>query len=693
MNRATEDVEKADALFREILHAQRSRRDRAGNTSIVVPVYGAPLETLSCLRSIIFSENKSDFRIIVVDDGSPDVQTPEYLDALSAAGVVKLVRHLENRGFPAACNSGIAAADFDDVVLVNSDVEVFGDWLDRLLEHVHRSKNVATVTPLSDDYSFTSYPNPFGTTRGHRLPPHMIDQAARRLGQGTLVEAPTGVGYCMFISRRALDAVGTFDEKAFRRGYGEENDFCQRCLKAGFTNLIAGNVFVHHEGGVSFGPSRAARIALGVETVERLHPGYESQVHEFLARDLLNETRQKIDEILLTDLYPNGARVLISHGMGGGTEVALQADARDLASQGICPLVLRKAKNDPSGYVLTLEHALDSIGDNLGSFDLRTDLNNLQEGLARLGVRGVTVHHLTELSWHAADLLGSFFRDVGLPYEVVLHDYWLVCPRTTMTYESGAFCGGIRPDKCQSCVLTMRTTEETEPPAIVSWHQRADRLLRGAERVLAPSVDTASRFNELGLGGKWVEYRPHALPRVLESQASGGKRELAEESRGIGDEDAPKVIVVLGAVSLEKGAGVLLEVARKALEVDAPIRFEVLGYTAVDEQLSKLKNVKISGKYEQQDLHQLVTRANPDLIWFPAIWPETYSYTVSEALLVASCPMLAFDIGAVGHRVRNEALGWTVPLAHALSSNTALGDLVYFAAPEWRAALEQTRLR
>ena len=56
----------------------------------------------------------------------------------------------------------------------------------------------------------------------------------------------------MYIRRDRLDDVGYFDEATFGKGYGEENDWCQRAEKRGWTNYHQLNVFAYHKGGVSF---------------------------------------------------------------------------------------------------------------------------------------------------------------------------------------------------------------------------------------------------------------------------------------------------------------------------------------------------------------------------------------------------------------------------------------------------------
>ena len=66
-------------------------------------------------------------------------------------------------------------------------------------------------------------------------------------------EVITGVGFCMYVTRAALDLCGVFDEETFGLGYGEEVDFCLRATRLGLRHLVEDSTFVYHRGGVSFG--------------------------------------------------------------------------------------------------------------------------------------------------------------------------------------------------------------------------------------------------------------------------------------------------------------------------------------------------------------------------------------------------------------------------------------------------------
>lgn len=678
----------ATSIIADLLATATSRSAQRGSISVVIPVYGSPVETLTCLRSLFGSENSTDFRVIVVDDGSPDALTRDSLDKLAEAKIVSLIRHSANQGFPAACNSGFGAGGTDDIVILNSDVTLTGDWLDRMVAHIATDNRIATLTPMTCDDSFTSYPTPFQSSSFKQYPLDLIDAVAKGSSESA-VDAPTGVGYCMYITREILDEVGGFDTMAFKQGYGEENDFCQKAVARGYRNLVTPNIFVRHEGGVSFGKSKSARIARAIAVVERLHPGYQERVFEFIRHDPLASIRKSLDIGLLNTVYPQGAELIVTHNLGGGTERAVREHANALADQGICPLVLRADQSDPSGFSVVLRHALDSVGNNLGEYDLRMDSASLAQVLNLLRVRRASIHHLIDFNWFAPEILLTFFQQHSINYDVVLHDYFLICPRVNLTDGTGRYCGGVNVATCQSCVINF-ASRSGDRPAIIPWHQRAARILAGATAVFAPSLDTMARFSELDLGSK-IQYLPHVTresPLTRDGRRSiplGGGAQTGERDRNV---------LILGAISVEKGAQVLLDVALLAETQGEKLHFHILGCTARDTELSALTNVTIHGTYEEDDLQTLVHEVAPDLVWFPGLWPETFSYTLSAVIESRVCPALSFDIGAISNRIVSEGLGWTVPLSNGLDASMALRDVKFFSSPiRYRAWAAASRLR
>jgi hypothetical protein len=86
-----------------------------------------------------------------------------------------------------------------------------------------------------------------------------------------------------------------FDVARFGRGYGEENDFCRRAAHAGWRNVLAADVFVYHEGGVSFSDERESLQKAAMGALLAAHPDYLDRVHDFIACDPIGPLRQAID--------------------------------------------------------------------------------------------------------------------------------------------------------------------------------------------------------------------------------------------------------------------------------------------------------------------------------------------------------------------------------------------------------------
>ena len=90
---------------------------------IIVPVYNAVNETVACLHAVV-RETRPPYRILVLDDASPDPEVARALGSLAEQyPILELFGNERNLGFAANVNQGIALAQ-GDVVLLNSDTVV-----------------------------------------------------------------------------------------------------------------------------------------------------------------------------------------------------------------------------------------------------------------------------------------------------------------------------------------------------------------------------------------------------------------------------------------------------------------------------------------------------------------------------------------------------------------------------------------
>lgn len=286
----------ADPPIPDIRHLLgRPRPDTAqALVDIVMPVYGSRAVALQAIDSVLGAATREAFELVVVDDASPDPLLRSELQALAEAGLITLMENERNVGFVGSVNRGVALHPGRDVVLLNSDVRVFGDWLDRLLAAL-RTPRTATATPFSNAATILSYP---ATLCENRVPADVDIARWDRLCAAIdmpVVEIPTGVGFCMAVRRACLDQIGDFDQERFGRGYGEENDFCLRATAAGWRHVAATGLFVWHRGGTSFGKEREKLIDAAQVTIETLHPGYAATVGRFIQDDPLESARRALD--------------------------------------------------------------------------------------------------------------------------------------------------------------------------------------------------------------------------------------------------------------------------------------------------------------------------------------------------------------------------------------------------------------
>jgi GT2 family glycosyltransferase len=262
-----------------------------GAPTILVPVHNAHDYLQGCLQSLDHTAGEAE--VLILDDASTDQRVPELIEAwCSASPRRRWLRQERNRGFVATANRG-AALTGGDIVLLNSDTRTTHGWLEALARCLASDSRIASATPWSNNGEIVSLPR-FCINNPPPAEPDRVAHALAALSFGEYPELPTAVGFCMAVSRAAIDTLGLFDEQTFGRGYGEENDFSLRAAAAGWRNVLCPDAYVVHHGGRSFGP---LGLRPGEETMGRLlrkHPGYRELVARWIEADPLAELRGKV---------------------------------------------------------------------------------------------------------------------------------------------------------------------------------------------------------------------------------------------------------------------------------------------------------------------------------------------------------------------------------------------------------------
>jgi glycosyltransferase involved in cell wall biosynthesis len=250
----------------------------------------------------------------------------------------------------------------------------------------------------------------------------------------------------------------------------------------------------------------------------------------------------------------------------------------------------------------------------------------------------------------------------GVRLTLTTHDYFTVCPSFVLLDADGRFCGIPSISECDTCLRRHEASYVAlSPPSDMGpWRALWGRCLAVADEVRCFSG--ASRALLLRAYPALDPARVTVVPHKVDFHPPRAPRS---------DPAAPLVIGVMGEISPQKGAhivtGLVREIERRAIDA----RVVVLGtlHAAV-----KSPRLRVTGAYERGQLVDLVEEHGINMLLFPSIWPETFSYVVAE-MMALDMPVVAFDLGAPAERLRGYA---RARMCAEASAPSALATLMAF---------------
>ncbi|EGF93588.1 glycosyl transferase group 1 family protein [Asticcacaulis biprosthecium C19] len=620
---------------------------------VLFPVYRGYDETLGALKAALTAHNTSPFKILVMDDHSPDARLTDDLAAICQRLGVGYCYNEDNLGFVGNINRGLAATETAGahVILLNADTIVYDGWIDRMRAHLEADANIATITPMSNNATILSYPRTLGDNRFNLEVSH--SELARMALDSPVapVDLVTGVGFAMFISRAALERVGRLDV-AFGKGYGEEVDFCQRAALEGMRNIVAPDVFVTHFGSVSFLDAQKKANAKGQEILGNRYPGYEMAVFDFIQGDPLLPARQAYDLERLARLCRLHPYVIsISHALTGGVRsyVDSMAELARSSGAGLIDISLK-------GFEVSIRPRFPDAKagfDNLDGLPLET-FNTIMERLAP-GSRWFLFNSMIGAGVRLRDSVTRLLTEHADKLVYVLHDYAANCPRANFTHVTQTYCDGVQPvEKCRSCVRTFSTTPDLD---VEQWRLDHSALLKAAARVISPTECAPAYLWEQT--AQTVLVRPHWEPDLNGLRPLNAKFPVKQEKR---------VFAVLGAIGPHKGSRILRALKLYLNQYDIEMEIHLIGYCDLQD-LADGRKIFVHGAYEDNgDAIAMINKIRPDAVLSLSTWPETYCYALSIPMALG-LPILAFDIGAQGERIGSYSRGVLLDFAlrHTIS--------------------------
>jgi GT2 family glycosyltransferase len=329
---------------------------------VIVPVHGDLAATKACLESLLTQLDQAGrHQVIVVNDASPDRRIVRLLELLAASNHVRVLTNPRNLGFVGAVNRALREVSAGDVILLNADTIVPQGFIERLAAEACASPEIGTVTPLSNNGEFMSFPVPNrANIAGTAVEVAMIDRIAERTNAGLLVDVPNGIGFCLYITRDCLDAVGLLSE-SYQRGYLEDVDFCLRARRHGFRNVCAPSVYVGHAGSRSFKRKKRSLVVRNLRVVEQRFPAYRAECASFVLADPLKNARRAIELGMMASC--SHSMLLVTPG-GVAAEIARER-ARQRPSDDDCAALILQIGHEPGHIVATLRDVNGGVPQSL----------------------------------------------------------------------------------------------------------------------------------------------------------------------------------------------------------------------------------------------------------------------------------------------------------------------------------------
>lgn len=732
---------------------------------IIIPIYNAYEDLQICLESIYRNTNLQHNRLILINDNSPDERIKPFLDEQVRENVI-VIHNEENRGFSNNINLGMAQSKENDVILLNSDTIVTKNWVEKIVECAYSDSMIGTVTPLSNNATLCSVPN---FCEENELPKGMsVDQVADIVENCSLKKYPritVAHGFCMMVKREVIDCIGKFDAETFGRGYGEENDFCNRAEQMGYLHVMCDNTYIYHSGTKSFISKEKEEYIRKHDKI--LHERYPQQMQNNAVHcrdnpngwvgkniayhlDIWNGKKNVL--YLLQSDFKEGADDNV-----GGTQLHVKHLTMGLRNDMNVFVAARdKTYLQVTAYVGEKEHTFRFYIGEAGSFPVlhdRTLAGIFHQILEGFRIDLVHVHHTATTS------LDIFYEanKLNIPIIYTAHDFYYVCPSVKMLDGKGKVCIEQKQHDCAACLRDKLGLYEKNA-YMDMWRRKHGEVLEMCRQIIVPSESTkeilSKYYQEIAPKIQVIEHgldKPELLdiheekiiytdqlvwridqvntnkrcPSIIGVAYFEGEQDVQRRSvlkvtdcqgkciylptnfeknldllerenkfyaylpngiladgdlkfelilfkGGVAYKKEKQIEIVknvtfdgkanfrvafIGGINEEKGGKVVTEVIKQG---PADVEWYVMGGIGYEELYHlKKDNLVKTGFYYQDDLHTFLTYHKIDVICLLSKWPETFSYTLSEAIL-SNIPVIATDIGALGQRIRKYEYGKVV---------------------------------
>lgn len=338
------------------------------------------------------------------------------------------------------------------------------------------------------------------------------------------------------------------------------------------------------------------------------------------------------------------AIALVMPILGGGTERHFDEMAQAWSSQGASVLTIKIQCRIMHCVIL-------KNGKPWRKFILDTENEARIHELFRLCHVGIIHYHHF---WQLSDAVINWPERFQIPFAVTIHDYYTICPYIQLTVN-GAYCGEKGDLSCNQCIQNNHFLERSfganQERAVLSigeWREFWGDILEKAALIVVPNVDVKYRL---------LRYYPSLGIKVVENPEV---RTFSKVGEGRKPDNTEKIkIGILGIMSKPKGGEIVQQCAKYIETHKLPMELILWGDFLPEIEDAPI-SIQVKGRYNESEIYTLIQREDINFFWFPALGPETYSYTLSIPIRL-KIPVLGTNLGAIAQRIKKNGWGEIYP--------------------------------
>lgn len=367
---------------------------------------------------------------------------------------------------------------------------------------------------------------------------------------------------------------------------------------------------------------------------------------------------------LLSPRERRDVRVILDHDLGGGANHYRARLTDSVVRDGATVVVV-------TFHVATLSHMLIVHNARIHRRYSIPSPSFAVEAMAGLVVNEIIYN--TGVSFTRPEeipqILISLKQKTAARLKVLVHDFFVVCPSHFLLDSNGRSCRIPELNDCAECLRENRQGFATLFAAadIKTWRSVWGSLLAAADEIVAFSNNSADLLQKAYPGS--ARDRLTVIPHHVKHLPSREIRISNVASLCIG---------VVGQIGLPKGSLVVQALAREIKRRRIDVKIVVVGTIEAncDSDL-----VTQTGAYQHDDLPRFIEESGANIMLFPSVWPETFSYVVQE-LMDLNLPVASFDLGAPAERLSAYAKGLvlgSMEPANILDELTSFHRKIYLA--------------